>query len=190
MFTDKKFSISGDFLKQQLGNKFRLYPPDEVYVGTRGDTNYSSVADLSREVCYYTLIKDCSPFVTDGLREIIEKNNLLAFVYACNNLGVNDCVSVVITAGKEVWLQWNHDLWPWITIEDVDPKREHVYLIRFDSRGSYRIASIGEKVFIVDEHEYFRSSEFNLEKLSSIRIYDRRAFDALEKELRCYVEPD
>ena len=175
MFTDKKFSISGDFLKQQLGNKFKLYPPDEVYVGARGDTNYSSVADLSREVCYYTLIKDCSPFITDGLREIIEENNF---------------VSVIITAGKEVWLQWNHDLWPWLTIEDVDPKREHVYLIRFDSRGSYRIASIGEKVFAVDGNEYFRSSEFSLEKLSSIRIYDRRAFDALEKELRCYVEPD
>lgn len=190
MLTETKFAISAEFFNTNKGKQLRLYPPNEVFLSKSRKMSYESIAEQARGICYYTLIKDVSPYITKSLSEVITSNNLLSFAYGSDNFGHSEELVIVITTDKEVWLEWQPGIWPWLLMQNPDPKKELTVQIKFDSRGNYQIMKIGKGPYTIDDKTYFKSSEFTLAKLESITVKDPAAFDAMEAELRCFVEPE
>ena len=190
MLTETKFAISAEFFNTNKGKQLKLYPPKEVFLSESRKMSFESIAEQARVICYYTLIKDVSPFITESLGEVIANNNLLSFAYGSNNFGHSEELIVVITTDKEVWLEWQPGIWPWLLMQNPDPKKELTVQIKFDSRGNYQITKIGKGPYTNGDKTYFESSEFTLAKLESITVKDPAAFAAMEAELRCFVEPE
>ena len=190
MLTEAKFAISAEFFNTNKGKQLKLYPPSEVFLSKSHKMSFGSIAEQTRSICHYTLIKDVSPYITRSLGEVIASNNLLSFAYGSDNFGHSEELIVVITTDNEVLLEWQPGIWPWLLMQNPDPKKELTVQIKFDSRGNYQITKIGKGPYTIDGKTYFKSSEFALAKLGSITVKDPAAFDAMEAELRCFVEPE
>ena len=190
MLTEAKFAISAEFFNTNKGKQLKLYPPKEVFLSESRKMSFESITEQARGICYYSLFRDVSPFIPESLDEIIQKNHLLSFAYGSDNFGHSEELMVVITTAKEVWFEWQRGIWPWLLMQNPDVKKEMTVRAKFDSRGNYQILKMGNGPYSIGSKTYFKSSEFTLAKLETIAIKDTVAFDAMESELRCFVEPE